>query len=109
MCRTPYLSLPIGSIFAFSINARATLEHVCDVELERDLESYEPRLMIGYVRDVCVSTLSSSTSLTDTVPHFLDLTSRSRHRYPSVTALHIYRKRFIDAYHSKGLCCTDTK
>lgn len=51
-------SLPVGTLFAFRIDARASLEHLED-ELESDVPAVdegaaplEGKVFVGYVRDV---------------------------------------------------------
>lgn len=53
--------MPVGTIFAFRINAQATLQHLNDTELTEQLsyEDSESKLMVGYVRDVSIYPLNA--------------------------------------------------
>lgn len=67
MCNTWYLSMPVGTIFAFRINAQATLQHLNDAELIEQLsyEDSENKLMVGYVRDVSPNGLDIGLLVSD--------------------------------------------
>ncbi|KAI5114689.1 hypothetical protein M0805_004466, partial [Coniferiporia weirii] len=64
-----YLSMPVGTIFAFRLNELASLSHLHDPEVERKLalEKTEDEVFMGYVTEVSPSGLE--VGLLTSEPH----------------------------------------